>query len=80
VVPLTLPLSIVMLTAMFGVHFQYGFSSVRLKAVTAPGAEFGPIGYEVHLLYVAGLVTMALAGSGRLSIDRFLASRKQGEA
>lgn len=80
VVPFTLPLSIVMLTAMFGVHFQYGFSSVRLKAVTASGAEFGPVGYEINLLYVAGLVTLALAGSGRLSIDGFLESRKQGEA
>ena len=44
VLPLSLPLAIVMLTAMFTVHFQYGFSSVVLKKVTASGAEFGPIG------------------------------------
>src|SRR5262245_61115663 len=31
VVPLTLPLVVIMLTAMFGVHWQVGFSSVRLK-------------------------------------------------
>ena len=79
VLPLSLPLAAVMLTAMFTVHSQYGFSSVRLQAVTASGARFGPIGYEMNLLYIAGLVTLALsgAGGGALSIDRYLAARKQ---
>ena len=78
VLPLSLPLAAVMLTAMFTVHSQYGFSSVRLQAVTASGARFGPIGYEMNLLYIAGLVTLALsgAGGGALSIDRYLAARK----
>ena len=78
VLPLSLPLAAVMLTAMFSVHFRYGFSSVRLQAVTASGARFGPIGYEMNLLYIAGLVTLALsgAGGGALSIDRYLAARK----
>jgi putative oxidoreductase len=75
VVPLSLPLAIVMLTAMFGVHFQYGFSSIRLKAVTASGAEFGPVGYEINLLYIAGLASLALVGAGRLSVDRLLSAR-----
>lgn len=77
VLPLSLPLATVMLTAMFSVHFRYGFSSVRLRAVTASGAEFGPIGYEMNLLYLAGLATLALSGAGALSIDRYLAARKQ---
>jgi putative oxidoreductase len=79
VLPLSLPLAVVMLTAMFSVHFQYGFSSVRLQAVGASGAKFGPIGYEMNLLYLAGLATLALggAGGGALSIDRYLAARKQ---
>jgi len=77
VLPLSLPLAVVMLTAMFTVHVRYGFSSIRLKAVTAAGAEFGPIGYEMNLLYVAGLVTLALGGAGALSVDRYLATRKQ---
>lgn len=75
VVPLSLPLMIVMLTAMFTVHAQYGFSSVRLRAVTASGAEFGPIGYELNLLYIAGLLVLALSGAGRLSVDRWLRCR-----
>ena len=77
VLPLSLPLAIVMLTAMFTVHFQYGFSSVVLKKVTASGAEFGPIGYELSLLYIAGLLTLALGGSGKLSPDRCLSMRRQ---
>lgn len=77
VVPLTLPLVLVMLTAMFSVHLRYGFSSVRLTAVTSAGAEFGPIGYELNLLYIAGLLTLALGGSGRFSVDRWLRTRRQ---
>jgi len=77
VLPLSLPLAMVMLTAMFTVHFQYGFSSVVLKKVTASGAEFGPIGYELSLLYIAGLLTLALGGSGKLSVDRCLSMRRQ---
>src|SRR5262245_20474359 len=49
VVPLSLPLVIVMLTALFRVHLPYGFSSIRLLAVSASGAVFGPIGYELNL-------------------------------
>ncbi|MGN6731530.1 MAG: hypothetical protein ACTHMB_06085 [Candidatus Binatia bacterium] len=45
---------IITLVAMFTVHFQYGFSSIVLKRVTASGAEFGPIGYELNLLYISG--------------------------
>src|SRR5262245_38130477 len=44
VIPISFPLIIVMLTAMFTVHFQYGYSTIKLKAVTAGGAQFGPPG------------------------------------
>lgn len=77
VVLLSLPLSIIMLTAMFSVHFPYGFSSVRLLTVTASGATFGPVGYEMNLLYIAGLLALALGGSGRLSIDEYLKARSK---
>ena len=69
------PLMAIMLTALFSVHFQYGFSSVRLKAVTPAGAQFGPIGYEMNLLYIAGLLTLAMCGAGKLSLDHYLANR-----
>ena len=72
VLPLSLPLSLVMVTAMFGVHLRYGFSSIRLQAFSASGAVFGPVGYELNLLYVAALVVLALCGPGPLSVDRWL--------
>lgn len=78
VAPLSLPLAVVMLTVVFTVHLQYGFSSVRLKAVTPAGAEFGPVGYEMNLLYIAALLALALAGPGTLSVDHWLRMRKQG--
>ena len=77
VLPLSLPLAAVMLTALFSVHLQYGFSSIRLKAVTAVGAEFGPIGYEMNLLYIAGLLTFTLGGAGQLSVDHWLMRRSK---
>jgi putative oxidoreductase len=60
------------LMAMFGVHFRYGFSSIRLQAFSASGAVFGPVGYELNLLYVAALLVLALCGPGPLSVDRWL--------
>jgi putative oxidoreductase len=72
----SIPLVVIMLTAMFGVHLQYGFSSVRLKAITPAGAQFGPIGYELDLLYIAALVTLALGGTTRLSFDRWREGRR----
>lgn len=75
VLPLSIPLIAVMLTAMFSVHFQYGFSSVRLKAITGSGAEFGPVGYEMNLLYIAALLTLSISEPTRLSLDYWFANR-----
>ncbi len=77
VVPLSAPLAAIMATAMFGVHLRYGFSSIRLKALSAAGAEFGPVGYEINLLYLAAIATLAVGGTSPLSVDRRLASRKR---
>jgi putative oxidoreductase len=77
VLPLTLPLAAIILTALFTVHLPFGFSSIRLTEVTATGAKFGPIGYELNLLYLAGLLTLALAGPGRFSIDHFVWQKRK---
>lgn len=53
----------VLLVAMFEVHLRYGFSSIKLLAVTATGAKFGPVGYQVILLYIACLAALAVGGS-----------------
>ena len=42
-VPLaSIPMAAVLLVAIFTVHLPYGFSSIKLLAVTAAGAQFGP--------------------------------------
>jgi putative oxidoreductase len=76
VVPLSVPLAAVMLTAMFAVHLPNGFSSIKLRAISAAGAEFGAPGYELNLLYLAGLLTLCLGGSGPASIDGLLGLRR----
>jgi putative oxidoreductase len=71
----SIPLAVVLLVAMFSVHLPYGFSSIKLVAVTAAGAQFGPPGFEVALLYLASLAALVMGGAGPLSIDSLIASR-----
>src|SRR6266404_2084123 len=47
---ISLPMAALLLVAIFTVHLPYGFSSIKLMAVTATGAQFGPPGYECDLL------------------------------
>lgn len=70
-----IPMAAVLLVAIFTVHLPYGFSSIKLKAITAAGAQFGPPGYECDLLYLGCLAALVIGGSGALSLDGFL--RKQ---
>jgi putative oxidoreductase len=74
----SVPMTAVLLVAMFKVHLQYGFSSIKLLAVTATGAKFGPVGYEVILLYIACLAALVIGGSGPFAIDELI--RKRFEA
>jgi putative oxidoreductase len=73
----SLPMAALLLVAIFTVHLPYGFSSIKLMAVTATGAQFGPVGYECNLLYLACLVTLVLGGSGPLAIDGVLRNRRK---
>ena len=73
----SVPLIVMMLVAMFTVHLKYGFSSINTIGLTPNGPQFGPPGYEINLLYIAGLLSLILVGAGALSIDRLL-SRKGG--
>src|SRR5215475_1361974 len=65
----SLPMAALLLVAIFTVHLPYGFSSIKLIAVTPAGAQFGPVGYECNLLYLACLVALVIGGSGPLSVD-----------
>jgi putative oxidoreductase len=80
VAAVSVPLIVMMLVAMFTVHLRYGFSAINTIGLTADGPQFGPPGYEVNLLYIAGLLALILGGAGPLSIDRLLAQPEEAHS
>ena len=48
----SIPMIAVLLVAMVTVHIQYGFTSIKLLAVTASGPKFGPPGIEIGRAHV----------------------------
>lgn len=71
------PLIVTMLTAIITVHFKNGFSSVKTIGLASDGPIFGPIGYEINLLYIAGLLSLILTGAGKYSVDYLIFRRKR---
>ena len=71
------PLIISMLVAMFTVNVRYGFSAIKTLGLNESDPIFGPPGYEINLLYIAGLLILILAGAGPLSVDRWLQRRNR---
>ena len=65
----SIPTASVLLVAMVTVHVRYGFSSVKLMSISAAGAQFGPVGYELDLLYLAAILMLVLQAPDPLSID-----------
>lgn len=74
----SIPMIVILLVAMFAVHTQYGFSSIKtigFDAITGP--KFGPPGVETDLLYLGGLILLAFGtGAGALSVDSWRSRRR----
>ncbi len=64
-----------MLVALFAVHLPNGFNFMHITGMTDAGPVFGMPGYEVPLLYIAGLLALFLRGPSHLSVDGALARR-----
>jgi putative oxidoreductase len=64
-----LPLIATMVVAMLTIHIHYGFSAVNTIGLTPAGPVFGPPGFEINLLYIAGLLGLALAEPTAMSVD-----------
>jgi putative oxidoreductase len=78
-VPLvSLPMIAVLIVATLTVHLPFGFTSIKLMAVTAAGPQFGPPGYETDLLYLACLIALILGGSGPYAVDGLIRKRVKG--
>jgi len=71
----SVPMMAGLFTALIKVHLPYGFSSVKLLAVTPAGPKFGPVGYEVMLLYAACLVALVVGGPGPFAVGRLIGKR-----
>ena len=71
----SIPLAAILLVAMFTVHLPYGFSSIKLRGVTAAGPQFGPPGYEIDLLLLACLATLVISGPGPFALDTLINQR-----
>jgi putative oxidoreductase len=78
VVPISVPMAAVLLVAMFTVHLPFGFTSIKLLAITASGPQFGPPGYETDLLYLACLAALVMGGSGPWAVDSEIARWLRG--
>jgi len=63
-----LPMTAVLLVAMFRVHLQFGFSSIKLVSVVSGRPQFGPPGYECDLLYLACLAALVIGGPGPFAV------------
>ena len=71
-----IPLIVTMLVAMMTIQLKFGFSSVKTVGLTPQGPLFGPPGYEINLLYIAGLIALTISGAGVFSIDALLAKSR----
>lgn len=65
-----------MLVALFAVHLPVGFSFMNITGMTEAGPQFGMPGYEVPLLYLAGLLALLLGGPTHMSVDAKLREKK----
>ena len=73
---ISIPHILTMVIAMFTIHLPYGFSAVNTIGLTATGPKLAPPGYEINLLYIAGLASLMLTGAGSYSLDHLLSKRK----
>ena len=60
-----------MIVAMFSVNLPNGFDLMNITVIIEAGPKFGIPGFEINLLYLAGLVSLLLTGAGNLSFEKF---------
>lgn len=68
----SVPLIATMLVALFTIHIHYGYSSIKTIGLTKDGPLFGPPGYELNTIYIAGLLALFVLGAGRYSLEALI--------
>jgi putative oxidoreductase len=71
------PLIGIMLVAMCAIQIKFGFSSVNTIGLTPQGPLFGPPGYEINIVYIAGLIALIISGAGIFSLDALLVTKNK---
>ena len=66
-----------MVVALFKVHLAAGFSFMNISGMTEAGPQFGMPGYEVNVLYIAGLAALVLLGRSQLSVDQWIVTERE---
>jgi putative oxidoreductase len=67
---------VIMLGALFTTHLPAGFNFMNVIGMSESGPQFGMPGFEVNLLYIAGLVALIVGGAGAFSVDRARAAKQ----
>jgi putative oxidoreductase len=62
-------LAVDMIVAALLVHAPQGFANVQITGMSDRGPIFGMPGYELNLVYLAGLLALLVGGPGPLSVD-----------
>lgn len=70
-----IPLAFVLVVAILTVHLPNGFDGIKLMGIGPEGLKFGKPGMEADLMYLAGLIALAVGGESPLSLDRMLFRR-----
>jgi putative oxidoreductase len=65
-----------MIVAAVKVHLPSGFMAVNVTGMGPQGPVFGMPGFEVNLLYIAGLLALFLLGAGAWSVDESLRRKR----
>jgi hypothetical protein len=72
----SVPMAVVLLTALFTIHRPYGFFSVKLVEVTSTGTKFGSVGLRDHPASTSPRwVHSRSAARVPLSVDRWRSQR-----
>ena|SRR5690606_28311685 len=74
VVPIAVLGIVNMVVAMFFLHLPAGFSFLNISGMAPEGPTYGPPGFEVNLLYIAGFLALLATGGGPWSIDAAIRS------
>lgn len=68
----SIPLIINMIVAMFWVNLPNGFDLMNATIMIEAGPKFGIPGFEINLLYIAGLVSLLFTGAGNFALDKLM--------